>query len=101
MEVAALRTMLAWLMQTEGAGAGVGTMSHFSMRSVSAMSASGETILTHDIEGSKLLRPIEALSRRDSDGRLNNRMKVTVEKRGSGVFFLTLSPSTSPGPRHL
>jgi hypothetical protein len=54
MEIADLRTMLVWLMQAESTGAGDTTMSHFSMRSVSAMSLSGGTAVSHDIDGSKL-----------------------------------------------
>lgn len=101
MEIAVLRTMLAWLMQAEGAGAGDSTMSHCSMRSMSALSLRAETAVSHDIDGSNLLRPSEALSRRASGGPLTHRLRVAVEKQESGVFLLTLVPSISPDPRHL
>ena len=93
--------MLTWLMQAEGAGAGDSTMSHISMRPVSALSLSGETAVTHDSDGSKLLRQNEALSRRASGESLNHRLKVVVEKKESGIFLLTLIPSISPDPRRL
>jgi hypothetical protein len=101
MEIAVLRNMLAWLMPAEGVGARHRTRSHFPMMSVSAMSLSGETAVTRDFDGSKLLRPHEALSRMASGEFLNDRVKVTVEKKESGVLFLTLSLSASPGPRRL
>lgn len=88
-------------MQAEGARAGDSTTSHFSIRSVSAMSLSGETAVTHDIDGAKVLTLNEALACRASGGSLNHRLEVAVEKQDSGVLLLTLIPSISPDPRRL
>ncbi len=101
MGIAVFRTMLAWQMQAEGGGTGDSTMSHFSMRSMFAPPLSRETAVTHDSDGSKLLRPNEALSRQVSGGSLSHRLKVVVEKKESGVFLLTLIPFIQHDPRRV
>jgi hypothetical protein len=101
MEIAVLRNMLAWLMPAEWAGAGNSSMSHFPLGSVPAMPLRGERGVTRDSDGSKALRPHAAVTRRASGVFLSDRVRITVEKKESGVFFLTLSPSALPGLRRL